>query len=72
MLRDEFGIKQLGKRLKILEAAKLQQAKAPKAKGKAKAAAKTPAPAPAPKANTGRILPQRERSAFTCQLLWLT
>eukprot|EP01047_Picozoa_sp_COSAG01_P094760 COSAG01_NODE_25607_length_739_cov_54.939062_1_plen_61_part_00 len=46
MMKDEFGIKQLGKRLKILEAAKVEQARAPsapKVKGKTKKSGPTPA-----------------------------
>lgn len=57
MLRDEFGITQLGKRLKILEAAKLQHSNEPK--GKAKAKKKSPAPEPAPKPKAGTALPSR-------------
>ena len=53
MLRDEFRITQLGKRLKILEAAKLQQSKEPKGKAKPNKKSHAPEPAPAPKAKTG-------------------
>ena len=48
MLRDEFGIGQLGKRLKVLEAARAEFAKQPKSKRKSAARAPAPAPAPEP------------------------
>lgn len=44
MLRDEFGIGQLGKRLKLLEAAKAAMAKAPKMKRRAAPADPEPEP----------------------------
>lgn len=44
MLRDEFGIGQLGKRLKLLEAAKAASAKAPKTKRRAAPADPEPEP----------------------------
>ena len=48
MLRDEFGIGQLGKRLKVLEAARAEFAKQPKSRRKSAARAPAPAPAPEP------------------------
>ena len=53
MLRDEFGIGQLGKRLKLLEAAKAASAKAPKTKRRAPAD-------PEPEKGTDVVVRQRK------------
>lgn len=61
MLRDEFGIKALGKRLKILEAAKTAVKDAPaQPKKKKKAAAPAPAPASKGAAHGGELLRKRK------------
>ena len=64
MLRDEFGIGQLGKRLKILDAAKAAAKSLPKAAPKKK---KAPAPAPAP--SKAVVAKKGERRTRTCDAL---